>query len=296
MSFTTTDVATFLDRESPVYYSQFEGAFIENQGTLDGENIFKVAHDIMVQEWDEKIDYELGVIEKGRCTSCCSFLMQKHKLKEVITQIGAARFGLHVGVCISCINVVLKNTPLLYLLKFTVPFEGSDDKHQISLTPNYLENLVMRESPIGDSEAGRPLSGFNKFVLGQVLEESKPVIEQCRKEQSKEMLCKRCSKLKITDEQSFQFINAARKAKHVMGCCLGCEHRFQLISGCSIVTCDDCKSSTKTCVACVEGAAGFSHNLKECTAKVQRLLYDYENAEPLPPLLRCDCIEDIYSS
>lgn len=291
MAFAQIDFEKMMDRSSAAYVAQFYGDYIQNEATLDGENVFKVLHEEMVQKWNATQDYELGVLEKGVCKTCCCTLDKMHQLKEVVTQVGAARFGLRVGICLACINYYTKDgsTLMLQWLKFTVPFASSSDVHTVSITLPLLQSLVSRESPIGETEAERPISDLNKFVLNKILSTHNQLLEKSLKEQTKPFSCKKCQKLKINYEDSFLDINGMRKAKRIAGICLGCGMGTRLTSGCSMLTCEFCVSSTKTCIVCMEGAAGFPHSLTECSDKMRQLLNHPDTTDPLPPLMKCDC-------
>lgn len=293
MTFTELDVQKVLDHEGDEYCKYFNDIVLENKATLNGENEFKIIHQDMVEQWNEQNDYELGILEKGICKTCCLFMYQMHHPKEVITQVGVARFGLRVGICVSCINMCV-NMGKINELSFKIPFQSSDDQHEMSVTFNLLDKLVKREYPIGDTEAERPLNDLYKSVLRKILESYSNLLEKANKEQSKEVLCKQCRKLKIED-QFVEVLNQMRKAKKVAGCCLGCSTLFCLTSGCSMATCDRCISKTKTCGVCMEGASGLSHDLITCSEKMKKIMFEPENAKPLPDLMKCECKEQTIS-
>lgn len=260
--------------------------------TLDGALKFEVSHDEMVVKWVESTDRQLGLTKQGLCTSCCLVICIK-TLKEVVTQVGAYRFGLRVGKCIPCIERDLKNGRLKSLT-FNAFFIHSEDTHQISITLPLLKQLASRESAINEIEVGAPLSQGNKDEISQIIETHAPLVKQCEEEQARKYLCKICHRIKEVVDKPLNLnrLNSMRAQKIKQGCCLGCGTVYYLDKGCSIVTCTQCISRTVTCFSCMDGAVGFEHNLSGCTYRVARLTYDPENAEPLPPVLWCICPKD----
>jgi len=279
------EIDNLLDRSSESYIATFNGPILRNQKTLNGWNEFRITHEEMVKNWNAVNDYELGILAKGICKTCCCYLRQIHQEKSVLTQVGAARFGLNVGSCFACINefIIQKDK-----LTFTVPFQNSTDTHIISISLNLIKNLIEREKPIGTHETEQPLSELHQSVLKIILNKNIPLLERALKEQEKEKLCKKCSKLKI-DEFTLEAVNGMRADKKIAGCCVSCGRGYRLDGGCSIGTCTFCISSPKTCMVCVEGASGLTHDLVGCSDKMHQLLKDTSNADPLPALMICSC-------
>src|ERR1700722_2209320 len=285
------DYKALLAKDDFFYDSCYDSP-IHDKTTFDGEKIFKVAHETLVNSW-QPTDYELILHRKGICEYCCTWVRALHPPKEIITQLGATRFGVTIGFCLPCINELVQKRKL-ERLNIKIPFESSDDIHEVGVTVNRLQDLMLRETPLNDSlnETEQVLSQTHKGLIKQILDDCSPWIDQINKEKEKPLLCKQCVKISISDPKNSKYvdrINQDRKTQNIAGMCLGCGLGMLLDSGCSIATCPSCLSQTKTCLVCMDGATGLSHDLKICSQKMQEILQHPNTASPLPDLQKCNC-------
>ncbi|MBS0621593.1 MAG: hypothetical protein JSR80_01365 [Verrucomicrobia bacterium] len=278
------------------------GEYLQDEKTLNGRKLFKVPHALLVEKWLPHVDYQLGIVEKGLCESCCFMIFGIDDPKKVVVQVGAARFGVNVGLCFSCIDDLMERLKFEDLT-IEIPFESSSDMHLVSISIDRLETLMNRAEKIGDTEPELQVFEEDKMCLQKIIEKNGKILEQAKLEQTRPYLCKTCTKIDVkklktfsneVTEWTFEAINNMRKIKHVAGFCLACTQRFNLGGGCSVFTCTSCLSSTKTCAVCMEGAAGFAHELSSCSLKMDQLLYDKENSDPLPPLQECQCPKETF--
>lgn len=170
----------------------------------------------------------------------------------------------------------------LKTLKFDLFFNESKDIHNVSITPDKLQSLKFSQK-----------NEMNGVLMHSILEDLGTLIDKANQEKEKNLLCKKCKKIVCNDadyELYLDQVNGMRRMKQVAGMCLGCGTGIFLADGCSIATCKHCISSSKTCIACMEGASGMGHNLMDCTAKVSDILQRPNETVPLPDLLKCDCI------
>ncbi len=292
-----TNYKSYLSRDSEVYRNRFIPDSLQNNVTLNGKRVFNVTHETVAAQWNPSLDYQLGVIQNGLCNYCCTSEGKMHTPSEVVVQVGAHRFGVDVGLCLPCINSILRaETPQLHNLHLEYSFAASQDLHQVDFTVDRLRDLMNRETALNNSliEAGLPLSEFNRNVINYILEGCVEVTHLIDDEKKSTLFCSQCKKMNpkfYSDEESFEglfhILNMYRAEGHLTGCCKTCSLSIELTSGCSMFTCNVCLSHPKTCIICMEGATGRDHS-KSCNEDAEKLFSGTYYVELLP-IQKCAC-------
>lgn len=275
------------------YFNRFdESQFIKDDSTLNGHKIFKFSHDDIVKEWKNS-DYQLKIIQ-GICNSCCELMMTMHRPVEIVAQKGCARFGVQIGLCLPCIYEAYTDFQKYRTqLKVSIPFEGSSDIHEVNMTVPLLQDLLNRTIPSNSlkqeeiTETENLLTEDQESAIRKILETAAPIVLKSNEEQKRKFSCKKCH---LIIDGNLDLVNKLRKEKKIAGMCLGCGIPSLLNRGCSMLTCECCVSNTKTCVVCMEGAADFPHDLRECSQKMFDLLKNPLENLPLPSLKECECV------
>lgn len=235
----------------------------------------------MTKLWDESIDNQLGMIQKGFCSICWND-------GPVVIQRGVFRFGVSAGMCFEEIEEMINQSKFSSLI-LTYPFENAENVHTASMGINFLKQLKDRTEPCTTNplEPDLPLSQEYKEKLENILNRCQKEIEKAEQEEQKLYLCKKCNKCtkEVVSEEKDKLkdLNTLRE-KHLYGLCFGCNSLASMKpgQGCSLFTCSNCISGTTTCVVC-EGT-GKVHDLVSCT--LNKLEFP---KNPLPPLKECDC-------
>lgn len=259
---------------------------IKDIKTLDGRLTFSVSHEDMVVGW-KPTDYELGVFKKGICTSCCTNTFKVQKQANILSQIGAYRFGLNVGFCLPCVNRLARINP--NLLNIKMGFKDSNDIHEVNLTVDRLNELKLKRTITLEKET--KIEGEISEKLDSILKVCVPLLKQSELEKTKPYLCKTCNKIIAKDEENkseVQLVNNFRELNIVAALCTACFKLCILDRGCSMVSCPKCVNKTKFCIVCMNDVVG-KHDLIKCTTKAQQILSKSEFAVPLESIQICEC-------
>lgn len=240
---------------------------------------FNCSHDDLVKNWNQDgfQDYELTSTE-GNCQYCLDANV------TILTQIGAARFGVSAGFCLRCIEYVIPRKPMI---EAKALFNESSDVHMISIDSEKIENFV-RDRAESQGLSKENIDGLTKAVKEN---QSNPALLLSREYSKKKHQCKNCFGyiLEVVSNgegfDSFDILRKNRSKDNYMTCCFGCAALSARVKGCSILKCPTTQCATQICVFCLFGASEdktLKHNLYECSQKVEEM--------KTPPMARlCEC-------
>jgi hypothetical protein len=206
----------------------------------------------------------------GKCNNCFQKL-------QVLTQVGAERFGMNAGYCLPCITYLIPEEPTL---EVEVGFSESDDLHIIRIDcekiENFLKNPKFQES----------LSEEERSKLNEAIEKNKgnPNLAKAKLYKSKPNQCKTCLGYVLNDRTFSSFTTMRDKSNYLI-CCFGCGIFIGRDGGCSILTCPDKVCRLQTCAYCLNGATtltNFSHDINVCSNRIY-------NKKSVPQPRQCEC-------
>jgi hypothetical protein len=234
---------------------------------------FSCSHDVLVQKWNQDgyQDYEL-IPTEGTCGFCYS------KSVKVLTQIGAERFGVHAGFCLSCINAFIPDdaSPL----DFAVECTNSEDMHNIRVDSERLE-IFLKNPKIGEFLSEQEISDLSQAVKRN---KDNPALQFARECRKKPHQCKNCFGY-ILEDVSFEEFCKSRSNKNYIVSCFGCSALLARSKGCSMLTCPDTQCSNRICAFCLDGASDskdLQHDISNCSQNISK-----QYSPPIPR--RCTC-------
>jgi len=238
---------------------------------MSTEITFPCSHDVLVKNWNQDgfQDYELTAT-MGKCNNCFQTI-------QVLTQIGAERFGVTAGYCLPCITYLIPEEPSL---EVEVGFTDSKDLHIIRITPERIENYLK------NSKAQKAFPEKEILALTQAVEKNKsnPDLAKSQIYKSKPHQCKDCFGY-ILRTNAFESLLTIRSKDNYMIACFGCGSFLGRQSGCSMLTCVDKICGIQVCAFCLNGASeskNLTHDIKTCSEKI------YNKKSPPEPR-QCDC-------